>query len=151
MSRRKHPEGCTCAICSERAAWREEEAKDREAYEAALAAAPRRIHPELKCEIIEFGAGVETWTMDHGLVDDRGRKLGGIVQIGARSGQHSVSIHATRDGVPYGALRRVEWCSSLERARKLAETKLRRQREGYRRKFPGDAEPSRYSRPIKIF
>lgn len=124
----------------------------------------RKTHPELRCEILVFMPGIETWRMDHGVVDDRGRKIGGQIRMRKVGTQIGVRIQATRDGVTFGSSRLEEWADTLEKAYAMAERKLRRQRDQYQRKYPGDpnAEPqltdaerdalaSRYSRPIKIF
>lgn len=95
-------------------------------------------HPTLPhCTVTVFGDGVETWRIDHKLVDEKARKIGGRVSIsGATSGVFELRIHATRDGVEFGALRRATICTSLEQARTLAAIKLERQGKGFARKYP---------------
>lgn len=138
--RRRHRDDCTCGICQERRNWEAQQAQWQREAEERIAKATKLTHPRLPgCEILVFGDGTETWKMDYGLVDDSGRRIGGVVWLARVGNTISVQIHATRDGVTFGALRRRDNCASLERAHKLAEAKLQRQREAYQRKFPGKA------------
>lgn len=95
------------------------------------------------CTVTVFGDGVETWRMDHGLVDEKNRKIGGRAAItGATSGVFELRIHATRDGVEFGALRRATVCTSLAEARAMAGLKLLRQRQAFERKYPRAKVPA---------
>jgi hypothetical protein len=78
--------------------------------------------------------------MDHGLVDDRGRKIGGRVQLhpAGYGSAVNVSIMPTRDGVRFGASHGHKQYDTLEQAHHAAEAGLVRQRKAFARKFPGN-------------
>lgn len=91
------------------------------------------------CELHDFGAGVLVLVADHGVRDDKGRKIGGRVDIdpgtGINSGTFTVRVHATRDGVTFGALRKASRYKNVREALEAATRKVLEQRKAYARKY----------------
>lgn len=118
-------------------------------------------HPKLAgCTASVLAPGVEKWHADHGCLDNKGRKIGGRVIIDVRGSSFVLDVQITRDGILYGASRRVSTYGTLDDARAAALEKLQRQRKQARDRYgakPAKTEPEepaydgRYARPIKIF
>ncbi len=94
-----------------------------------------------RVSLVIYGPGDETWHADHGVVDEKGRKVGGRVKVNTITGssQLTVRIIATRDGIEFGAIRRSESCTNLEHAHEVATRKLAAQRKAFARKYPAVA------------
>ncbi len=87
-------------------------------------------------EIARHGMNLETWRADHGVVDEKGRKVGGRVTIEPQGiAQFSVRIQAMRDGVVFGACRRAHLCTNIEHAHDVATRKVIAQRKAFRAKY----------------
>jgi hypothetical protein len=78
-----------------------------------------------------------TDNVDHGLVDEKGRKIGGraTVYVSSIDGNFYAYAHATRDGQSFGAIPRATKCASLEQAQRFAISKLNSQRARYAKQF----------------
>jgi hypothetical protein len=75
-------------------------------------------------------------TASHGLVDVKGRTLGGMATIttcndGHAEGVYCLEVMPTRAGKTFGASHRAARCHTIEQAKSLAATKLAAQRERY--------------------
>lgn len=83
---------------------------------------------------------VSEWiTADHGLTDEKGRKIGGRAVIESTThGTISVRIQSLRDGIGYGAGRRPTFYRTPELARKAALRKLQLQANRYQRGADGN-------------
>lgn len=95
--------------------------------------APHESFPE--CMVKDYGADVLTFEAHHGVVDEKGRKVGGRANIWPQLGGYAVTIQGTRDGVAFGSSRRATYYPKLERARAAAAAKLNVQRIGFRLKY----------------
>lgn len=85
--------------------------------------------------VAEFGATTIVVALDHGLTDEKGRKLGGRASIVGETCGWGVRIHATRDGVEFGASRRLTRWRSRDEAIDAAKAKLIAQGKKYRAKY----------------
>lgn len=99
------------------------------------------LHPTIaSCTVYVYDGGAETWIADHGVVDERGRKVGGRVAITPSLGStYLIRIIGLRDGVRFGASRRATHCATPKEARALAADKLMRQRSQFQRKHRAPA------------
>lgn len=71
--------------------------------------------------------------VDHGIVDEHGRKIGGRAELtGTLTGAVGVRIQSTRDGVAFGATRKAVFYRDARAARIAAVNKLQKQRERVR-------------------
>lgn len=85
---------------------------------------------------------VSEWiVVDHGIIDDKGRKIGGRADLQSTGigTEVRVLIQSTRDGVAFGATRRPTRYRSPDVARKAAVAKLKLQRARVRAKWESDA------------
>ena len=94
---------------------------------------PHESFPE--CMVKDYGAEVLTFEAHHGVIDEKGRKVGGRAEIWPLFSGYAVKIHATRDGVAFGATRRASMYRDLEKACNAAVGKLNVQRINFRLKY----------------
>lgn len=83
-------------------------------------------------------------TVDHGVFDKKGRRVGGVAQInvddrpGTKTpGKFMVFTRPTRNGRSYGSPSDRVACETLEAAQAWAEINFQMQRSRYHRKFRG--------------